>query len=60
MNERLIDKNNYSQYSEIGDISWFTIQQTLNIIRSYNTEKKNMIDIIHKKLTAINTVNLET
>lgn len=58
--EFIIDKNNYSQYSEIGDISWFTIQQTLNIIRSYNTEKKNMIDIIHKKLTAINTVNLET
>lgn len=35
-----IDKNNFSQFSEIKKINWFTFEEATNIIREYNNEKK--------------------
>ena len=35
-----IDKNNFSQFSEIKKIKWFTFEEGTQIIREYNKEKK--------------------
>jgi len=42
-----IDKNNYSQKVEIGNISWLSINDALEIIRDYNIEKKNVLINLH-------------
>ena len=47
-----INKNNFNQVTEIGDIKWFNYDEALNNIRDYNIEKKNI-------LTKINTILLE-
>ena len=48
----LIDENNFSQVSEIGNIKWFRYTSALGAIRSYNVEKKDVLkrvnDILHK------------
>ena len=42
-----IDKNNLNQKIEIGDIKWLKFNEALNIIRDYNTEKKNILLNLH-------------
>ena len=48
----LIDENNFSQVSEIGNIKWFRYTSALDVIRSYNVEKKDVLkrvnDILNK------------
>jgi aspartate carbamoyltransferase regulatory subunit len=55
-----IDNNNLNQKIEIGDIRWFNFKESLNIIRDYNIEKKNILYNLHIniKYTIINFKNL--
>lgn len=50
-----VNKNNFNQVSEISSISWFTVNNALNAIRPYNTEKKEVLvqinDILEKNIT---------
>jgi 8-oxo-dGTP pyrophosphatase MutT (NUDIX family) len=41
--ELKIDKNNDSQNIEIGDIQWLNYNQSLDVIREYDIEKRNVI-----------------
>ena len=45
--ELKIDNNNLNQKIEIGDIRWFNFKESLNIIRDYNIEKKNILFNLH-------------
>jgi 8-oxo-dGTP pyrophosphatase MutT (NUDIX family) len=47
-----INKNNFNQISEIGDIKWFNYDEGMEVIRPYNIEKK-------KALSKINALLLE-
>jgi len=49
-NDIEIDKNNFFQMSEIGNIEWVTFIDALKKIRPYNIEKKNMLDKTNKVL----------
>ncbi len=51
--ELKIDKENYHQVIEIGNIQWFTLNQCLDAIREYNVEKRNLIINNHNALKAI-------
>jgi 8-oxo-dGTP pyrophosphatase MutT (NUDIX family) len=42
-----IDKNNFSQFSEIKKIKWFTFEEGMLIIRDYNKEKKNILKSVN-------------
>jgi len=46
-----IDKLNINQVSEISNIKWHTLPEALTNIRSYNIEKKNVLEQLHKLLT---------
>jgi 8-oxo-dGTP pyrophosphatase MutT (NUDIX family) len=48
--EFTIDKNNFSQVSEISNIKWFTFTEALKNIRTYNIEKKNVLEKINNIL----------
>ena len=50
INNLEIDKNNFSQVSEISNINWFTFDECMNIIRNYSIEKKNVLEKLHKIL----------
>ena len=41
--ELSIDKDNFSQISEISNLSWQTFNEALRNIRDYNVEKKNVL-----------------
>jgi 8-oxo-dGTP pyrophosphatase MutT (NUDIX family) len=43
----LLDKTNNDQNIEIGNISWFTFNDAVSIIRDYNIEKKNILINLH-------------
>ena len=45
-----IDPNNINQISEISDIQWVSFVDALKKIRSYNIEKKNMLEKLNKIL----------
>ena len=45
-----VDPNNYFQFTEVSNISWFTLQESLEIIRSYNVEKKAVLNKVNKLL----------
>jgi len=45
-----IDKTNMDQVSEISNIKWHSLTDALNNIRSYNIEKKNVLEKLHKLL----------
>jgi len=45
-----IDTNNINQISEISDIQWVSFVDVLKKIRSYNIEKKNMLEKLNKIL----------
>jgi len=55
----LIDTNitfspfNKHQLTEIGNINWFKYKECINIIRPYNTEKKNVITKLNNVLNKI-------
>lgn len=51
-----LDLSNYQQ-SEVGDISWFSLEECLNKFRDYNYEK---IDLIKKVSGILNKFNLES
>lgn len=46
----MIDKNNIHMNTEIGDISWYTLEESLNKIRDYNIDKKNKLLYLHKMI----------
>ena len=46
-----IDKSNFNQVSEISNIKWHSYKECMNIIRTYNIEKKNVLEKLHKILT---------
>ena len=46
----MIDKNNIHMNTEIGDISWYSIEESLNKIRDYNIDKKNKLLYLHKMI----------
>ena len=48
--ELMIDDNNMFQNIEIGDIKWFTFEESMNIIRDYNIEKKNILLNLHMNI----------
>lgn len=39
-----IDKNNYQQCKEVGQIGWFNYIESIKLIREYHTEKINIIN----------------
>lgn len=41
--EPYIDLNSKNQITEIGDVDWFSIEQSLELIRNYHTHKKNIL-----------------
>jgi len=45
-----VDPNNYFQFTEVSNISWFTLQESLEIIRPYNVEKKAVLSKVNKLL----------
>jgi 8-oxo-dGTP pyrophosphatase MutT (NUDIX family) len=45
-----INKNNFSQYGEISDVKWFTRDQAIDAIRSYDIEKKRIINTLFTKI----------
>lgn len=45
-----IDTNNTFMNTEIGDIGWFTIEESINKIRDYNIDKKNKLLYLHKMI----------
>ena len=46
-----IDSENENQVTEISNIGWFNYNESLNIIRPYNTQKK---EVVHKINNIIN------
>ena len=48
-----IEENNTEQKIEIGNISWFSFNDALNIIREYNIEKKNILINLHLNIKYI-------
>lgn len=55
-----INKDNFSQVSEISNIKWFNYQDALNMIRDYNKEKKDVLRRCHIKISDyINTLKAD-
>ena len=48
--ELLIDKDNFSQNIEIGDIKWVSFNNAMLKIREYNIEKKNALLNLHMNI----------
>jgi ADP-ribose pyrophosphatase YjhB (NUDIX family) len=44
------DENNIHQYTEISNIQWFTYEQCIDKLRTYNKEKKEVLTKIHSNL----------
>jgi 8-oxo-dGTP pyrophosphatase MutT (NUDIX family) len=49
-NDFTIDTNNFNQVSEIRSIKWHTFVESMNIIRKYNMEKRNVLEKLHNIL----------
>jgi 8-oxo-dGTP pyrophosphatase MutT (NUDIX family) len=47
------DENNLHQYTEISNIEWFTYDQCINKIRSYNKEKRDLLTIVNNYVTSL-------
>ena len=43
-----IDTNNHHMNTEIGDIGWFNIDESISKIRDYNIDKKSKLLYLHK------------
>jgi ADP-ribose pyrophosphatase YjhB (NUDIX family) len=50
-NNFTIDTYNFNQVSEISNIKWHTFIECIDTIRTYNIEKKNVLEKLHKILT---------
>lgn len=46
--ELYISKNNIHQKNEISNIGWFNCEDSINLFRSYNIEKKNLLSKLDK------------
>ena len=55
MNNLEIDAENYEQYTEIRDINWFNMKESIERIRPYYYSK---INIIKKAFQIINNLGL--
>lgn len=49
-NNPCLDFNNKNQINEIGDINWFTYNDSINKLRHYHLEKYNVLNNIHNKI----------
>ena len=49
-----VNKNNFSQVSEISCINWFNYEDAIAIIRDYNKEKKDVLSRINGQLLTLN------
>jgi len=49
-----VDPDNKFQVTEIGGIDWFTLNDSINKIRPYNKEKKDVLKKVHKLLITNN------
>ena len=45
-----VNKDNFSQVSEISNINWFTFEEAISKIRDYNKEKKEALNRSHYKI----------
>lgn len=59
-NNPRIDKNNKHQAMEISQIGWYNYEKSLSKFREYDTEKKNVIRNVYKKLMKIEDIELKT
>jgi len=50
-NNFTIDKYNFNQVSEISNIKWHSFKECIDTIRTYNIEKKNVLEKLNKILT---------
>ena len=48
-----VDKTNFSQISEIGNIAWFPYEEAHKKIRSYNWEKKRLLQNLDYELSEL-------
>ena len=51
--EMKIDTNNYNQISEISQIKWFNLEEAKAKFRDYNSEKKNILEVIDSYLNQL-------
>ena len=51
--EVTVDQSNFSQISEIGNIEWFPFDEAYKKIRSYNWEKKRLLQNLDYELTEL-------
>lgn len=49
-----IDPDNINQAREVRDIRWFSYQETLEKIREYNHERRELFNKVNEKIIAIN------
>ena len=51
-----IDKTKKSQVTEIGDIGWYSFSDCMRLIRSYNKEKKTMLNEVNHYILSHNII----
>ena len=51
-----IDKDNFSQISEIGNIQWFDYETAFKKIREYNKEKRQVLTTIDNELDTLDAI----
>ena len=49
-----VDPTNYFQFTEVGNIDWLTLKESLEKIRPYNVEKKDVLIKVNKLLFSNN------
>lgn len=49
-----VDKTNKVQSGEVQNIGWFTIDQCMNLVRPYDTEKKRVLKTVYDDLINMN------
>ena len=49
-----VDPTNYFQFTEVGNIGWLTLKESLEKIRPYNVEKKDVLIKVNKLLFSNN------
>jgi 8-oxo-dGTP pyrophosphatase MutT (NUDIX family) len=50
-----IDFDNINQVREVRSVQWFNYADTVAHIRDYNVERKNLFEIVHKQVLALQT-----
>lgn len=55
-----INKNNKNQIYEIGDIRWFNIEETIDAIRPYHKQRRQLVmELFMYIINYINTINIK-